>query len=70
MSKKVSELDQARESKRDRTGWTPEEIRRKAAEDFKKYRAVSRENKEPDGFYSGDMKKFLQGRDDDNEEES
>jgi hypothetical protein len=34
MRKEVSDLAKAREEKRDKTGWTLEEIKRKAAEDF------------------------------------
>jgi len=69
MSKEVSDLSKAREEKRDKTGWTLEEIKRKAAEDFKKYRKASQDNEEPEGFHSGDMKKFLEGRDEDDDEE-
>ena len=67
MSKKVSDLTKAREEKRDKTDWTLEEIKKKAAEDFKKYRKISQDNEEPEGFHSGDMKKFLEGQDGDEE---
>ncbi|GAB2190656.1 hypothetical protein MAH1_22640 [Sessilibacter sp. MAH1] len=68
MSKKVSDLAKAREDKREKTGWSLEEVKNKAACDFKKYRKISQESHEPDGFHSGDMKKFLDGSDDDDQE--
>ena len=69
MSKKVSDLSKMREEKRKSTGWTLEEIKKKAAEDFNKYKEVSGDNKEPENFHSGDMKKFLEGGDEDADEE-
>ena len=62
MSKKVSDLSKIREEKRKSTGCTLEEIKKKAAEDFKKYKEVSRDNKEPENFHSGDTKNLFKRR--------
>lgn len=69
MSKKISDLTKARKEKRAKTGWTLEEIKKKASADFKKYRKISQENEEPEDFHSGDMKKFLEGQNEDDDEE-
>lgn len=69
MSKKVSDLTKAREEKREKTGWSLEEIKKKATEDFKKYRKISQDNEEPEGFHSGDMKKFIEEQDKNDEKE-
>jgi hypothetical protein len=69
MSEKVTDLIQKRQEKRDKNGWTLDEIKERAASDLKKYRKASSENKEPDGFHSGDMNKILEGTDDEDDKE-
>jgi hypothetical protein len=68
MSKKISDLTTIRQRRRKKSGWTLKEIKDRAAEDFKKYKIISEENDEPGEFNSGDMHKFLEGHDDDNDE--
>jgi hypothetical protein len=45
MNKKVTNLTEKRENNRDKNEWTIEEIKKKTAEDLKKYRKISREIK-------------------------
>ncbi len=68
MSKKIDDITKARQDKRQKTGWTLEEIKQQAAKDFENNRRIAQENEEPEGFYSGDMDKYLKGQEDDDEE--
>ena len=68
MSQNTDDITKAKQAKRQKTGWTMEEIKEQAAKDFKKFKEVSKNNPEPEGFASGDMKKVLE-EDEDNDEE-
>ncbi len=68
MNKEVGDITKAKQAKRQKTGWSMKEIKKQAKKDFKKYQEISKENPEPDGFTSGDMKKFLEGHEDNDEE--
>jgi hypothetical protein len=63
MSNNISSIDEARSKKRDKTGWTMEEIKEKAKKELEEYNNVSEE--EPDELISGDMEKIIRGEDDD-----
>lgn len=64
MTKKVTDLKKARQSKRAKTGWTIDEIKKRAAEERSAYKKLA-EN-EPDALASGgDMSKILEEPDDD-----
>jgi hypothetical protein len=65
---KVDDITKAKQAKRQKTGWSMEEIKKQAAKDFKKYKEISKENPEPEGFVSGDMKNFLEENEDDDKE--
>lgn len=58
-----NDLDKARRKRRDRDGWTLEEIKKKAEDELKRYKEVV-EN-EPSGLVSGDMDKIIRGEDKD-----
>ena len=60
MSNKNDDLSKAREKRRQKTGWTIQEIKERATKDFIKNKNISKDNPEPENFYSGDMKKFLE----------
>ena len=63
MSKKVSDIKKARRKKRDKTGWTMEEIKENAKKELEKFKNTSEE--EPDDLVSGDMDKINRGEDGD-----
>lgn len=64
--KKVVDLQAARRRKREKTGWTIEEIRRSAAKRLEETRRLGQF--EPPGLASGgDMDKILEEEDDDDE---
>jgi len=64
MTKKVTDLKKARQKKRDKTGWTLEEIKKRAAEERAAYKKLAEE--EPDALASGgDMSKILEESDND-----
>lgn len=63
---KVVDLHAARRAKRDKTGWTIEELRRQAARDAEEYRHLGKD--EPANLASGiDMKKIISGQADHDE---
>ena len=68
MSSKVDDITRAKQAKRQKTGWNMDEIKQQAEKDFKKYREISKNAKEPEGFHSGDMKKFIENEEDRDDE--
>lgn len=67
MSEKVIDLQKTRQDKRQKTGWTTAEIKKRAAQDRAAYKELT-EN-EPDALASGgDMSKILEESDDDKED--
>ncbi len=58
----ITDLKKAQKKKREKTGWTPEEIEQMAAKEVQKYKKKA-EN-EPDQLVSGDMQKIIDGDDD------
>ena len=68
MTDKVTDLQKARKCKRQKTGWTTEEIKKRAAEERAAYKGLA-EN-EPDALASGgDMSNIWEEPDDDEEAE-
>ena len=66
MKKKVVDLQEARQEKRDNSGWSIEEIRKRAAEEREAFKALA--EKEPDSLASGgDMKNILKEEEHDEE---
>lgn len=65
MSKKVSDIKKARRKKRDKTGWTMEEIKENAKKELEKFKNTSASEEEPDDLVSGDMDKIIRGEDGD-----
>lgn len=66
MTDKITDLQKARQYKREKTGWTAKEIKKRAEEERTKYKKLA--EKEPDALASGgDMTKILE--EDDNEKE-
>ena len=63
MSKNISDIKKARRKKRDKTGWTSEEIKENAKKELDAFKKIS--NEEPDDLVSGDMDKIIHGEDDD-----
>jgi len=62
MSSNISDINKARHNKRDKTGWTMEEIRENAKKELEEFKNVSQE--EPDNLVSGDMDKIIRGEND------
>ncbi|HED16755.1 MAG TPA: hypothetical protein ENI64_08100 [Gammaproteobacteria bacterium] len=64
MPDKISDIQKARQEKRQKTGWTHAEIKKRAAEERKAYAKLA-EN-EPDAFASGgDMANIMGDKSDD-----
>ncbi|MDH5447051.1 MAG: hypothetical protein OEY52_16000 [Gammaproteobacteria bacterium] len=63
MSKNISDIKKARRKKRDKTGWTLEEIKKNAEKELDEFKDISKE--EPDDLVSGDMDKIISGDDKD-----
>lgn len=63
MSKNISDIKKARRKKRDKTGWTMEEIKENAEKELDEFKDISKE--EPDDLVSGDMDKIISGDDKD-----
>ena len=61
----ITDLKKAQKKKREKTGWTPEEVEQMAAKEMQEYKKKA-EN-EPDQLTSGDMQKIIDGDDDDEE---
>ena len=70
MNDKITDLKKARQNKRQKTGWTMEEIKERAAAEFEKNKKTSSEIPEPENLVSGDMDGLLKekGRKNDDEE--
>lgn len=63
MSKKIINLTEVRQEKRQKSGWTIEEIRTRAAQERALYKGLGQS--EPDELASGgDMKKILEEAED------
>lgn len=63
MTGDLTDLQKARKKKREQTGWTIEEIKKRAAAERVRYKNLAEE--EPDALASGgDMKKILEEDDD------
>jgi len=67
MSKKISNLNEARRKKRAKTGQTMREMIELELNRAERYKHVSKD--EPTNLVSGDMDKFLRGEDDDEHDE-
>jgi hypothetical protein len=63
MQKKTSNINSARRKKRDKKGWSMDEIKKQAKKELEEFKGVSKE--EPDDLVSGDMDKIIRGEDDD-----
>ncbi len=63
MCKNISDINKARRKKRDKTGWTMEEIKENAKKELEEFKNIS--EKEPDDLVSGDMDKIIRGENDD-----
>lgn len=67
MRKKIVDLQQARQAKRQKTGWTTAELKKCAAQERAAYKKLTKN--EPDGLASGgDMTKILEEQNDDKED--
>lgn len=60
----ITDLKKAQKKKREKTGWTPEEIEKIASKEMKEYKKKT--DNEPDQLASGDMQKIIDGDDDEN----
>jgi hypothetical protein len=63
MCENISDINKARRKKRDKTGWTMEEIKENAKKELEEFKDISED--EPDDLVSGDMDKIIRGEDDD-----
>ena len=66
MSEKITDLQKVKQEKRDKSGWTLEEIKENAKRELKKFKKLA-EN-EPKDLASGDMKKAIDDEDCDNDD--
>ena len=66
MPKNISDINKARRKKRDKTGWTTEEIKENAKKELEEFKDVSED--EPDDLVSGDMDKIIRGEDEDDDD--
>ena len=66
MCKNTSDINEARRKKRDKTGWTTEEIKENAKKELEEFKDISGD--EPDDLVSGDMDKIIRGEDEDDDE--
>lgn len=62
MSNKLTNVDNARPKKRDKSGWTMEEIKKRAENELEEFEKIS--EKEPANLVSGNMDKIIRGEDD------
>jgi hypothetical protein len=62
MAKKVSDINKARQEKREKSGWTMEEIKKNAEKELEELKKISKN--EPADLVSGDMDKIIRGEDD------
>ena len=63
MSNKVEDINKARQKKRDKNGWTEDEIKKNAEKELEELKKIAED--EPDDVVSGDMDKIIRGEDDD-----
>jgi len=68
MSDKVTDLEKARKEKRQKTGWTLEEIKENAARELRNLKKQIKD--EPENLASGDMQKIIDGEEDEEDDES
>lgn len=69
MPKKITDLKNARQAQRKKTGWTPKEIKEALAKEREAYEKLP--DQEPDDLVSGkDMSKILEEPDDDQEDQT
>ena len=66
MPKNISDINKARRKKRDKTGWTTEEIKENAKKELEEFKDISED--EPDDLVSGDMDKIIRGEDEDDDD--
>lgn len=66
MTDNRNDIDKARRKKRDKSGWTLEEIKKNAENELKKFQEISKD--EPSDLCSGDMDKIIRGEDDDEDD--
>jgi hypothetical protein len=67
MTEDRNDIEKARRKKRDRSGWTLEEIRKNAEKELKTFQEIAKD--EPSDLRSGDMDKIIRGEDDDEEDD-
>ena len=68
MTEKITDLQKARRKKRDKAGWSIEEIKKRAEEERANYKKLTKE--EPDALASGgDMTKIMEEEEEEEEEE-
>jgi hypothetical protein len=65
MPKNITDIKCARQAKRQKIGWTIEEIKKNAAKELEEFKKLA--GNEPDYLVSGDMDKIIHGDNDDNE---
>jgi len=63
MCKNTSDIKDARRKKRDKTGWSMEEIKENAKKELDEFREIS--DDEPENLVSGDMEKIIRGENED-----
>ena len=59
MSKNISDIKNARRRKRDKTGWSIEEVKESAKKELDEFKDIL--NEEPGDLASGDMDKIISG---------
>jgi len=65
MSDKITDLKKAQQDKREKTGWTLEEIKKNASKELRDFKKLAED--EPENLASGDMQKIIDGEDDEEE---
>ncbi len=68
MSKTISSIKKARQDKREKTGWTLEEIKKNADKELQEFEKLT--GNEPKDLISGNMDKIIEGEENDSSEES
>jgi len=66
MTKKISQLDDARRKKREKTGLTKKEVKERGKKFLDKYKHLDKE--EPANLVSGDMDKIIRREQDDDDD--
>ena len=67
MAEDSNDIDKARRKRRDRSGWTLEEIKKNAEKELKKFQEISKD--EPSDLRSGDMDKIISGEENEDAKE-